>query len=208
MLTPTRKAAAAFAVAALAGGMAACGGGGDADEGTPAEQVAPGAQEKDGASGTVRRERLPAPRVTIDRERHYTEAGAPVRGPAQFAGPQARVPARAGTPVSGEDDRAGRRPHRRPGRAQSGQQTEHGAAPQTPTKIAAAHAVPADREVVMWAHARDCHIRAAGPRWGCPAFAGAASRRARRRLLRRRWERSRWISAARSCRRPGASRDP
>ncbi len=49
MLTLTRKAAAVLATAALATGMAACGGSGDDGEGTPAEEVAPGAQEADGA---------------------------------------------------------------------------------------------------------------------------------------------------------------
>ncbi len=38
-----------LAAAAVAAGMAACGEGGDEGEGTPAEEVAPGAQENDGA---------------------------------------------------------------------------------------------------------------------------------------------------------------
>ncbi len=49
MLSLNRTAAAVLAAAALATGTAACGGSGDEDEGTPAEGIAPGAQEEDGA---------------------------------------------------------------------------------------------------------------------------------------------------------------
>ena len=49
MFTLTRRAAAVLAAAAIGTGMTACGGSGDADEGTPAEEVAPGAQEEEGA---------------------------------------------------------------------------------------------------------------------------------------------------------------
>ena len=49
MFTLTRKAAAVLAAAALGTGMTACGESGDADEGTPAEEVAPAAEEQEGA---------------------------------------------------------------------------------------------------------------------------------------------------------------
>lgn len=50
MFALTRKAAAVLAAAALGTGMTACGEGGDADEGAPAGEVAPGAQQQDGAA--------------------------------------------------------------------------------------------------------------------------------------------------------------